>query len=74
MSASGRFPRDEKIQGRLPPHDAVNQLLAEAPVLGREMSASEGGFEKILHEIRARSSALQNLRSNLSWFLLDQFV
>ena len=74
LGAALRFARDQPIQRSLPTDDAIHEFLAEAAIGPGEMGARECGFEEVFHEIRAAASALQNLGSNLSWFLLGQFV
>ena len=73
-AAGGGFAGDQPIQRGLPADDAVDEFLAKAAINRGQVSVSQRGFEDILHEIRTGGPALQNLGSNLSWFLLGQFV
>jgi hypothetical protein len=63
-----RFPRNQPIQRRLPPHHPVNQLLAKPAVGWGKPRLGQLAFQQILDK-PATLPALQNPDCNFSWCL-----
>jgi hypothetical protein len=67
LGAILRFAGNKPVEGLLPADDAVNQLLAEAPVRGRQGRAGQRIFEQILDKCAAALPLTQDAGRNFSW-------
>jgi|SRR5689334_18829522 len=68
LRAGVGFTGDEPIEQSLPTYDAVNELLAKAPVRRGKSISLQFGFEPIFDKNRL-TLALQKEESNFSWIL-----